>query len=286
MGLKSIQVIADLGEAGVVTSRPLRVFDVFSGLGGWSQAAKAHGHQVIHLDWEPSFGAELTMDVLEFVKEPQRYLNEAALKLGYIKQGEDWIPDLILLSPDCRGFSVASIGVMWETPYPPIPKHDTARLGMKLARAALDILAFYPEALYAIENPRGMMTNVFRFWNNWEPDWITYCRYGMDYQKPTRIWHNIPGLKLRPSCDSHPETGGWETDEQGVEWTLDRFGGRCHQRAERGSEKGVQGLEDAETRSIVPYQLSEQVLRAALGLPDLDNGRKSIPDFEAVDSWV
>lgn len=284
--MKGIQVVTNLGDAGVLTSRPIRVLDVFSGLGGWSQAFKDNGHQVLHLDIDPQFGAELTMDILEFVKNPRHYLVEAAVKAGFIKSGESWEPDVILLSPDCRGFSVASIGLMWETPWPPIPKHDTSRLGMKLAQAALQVIDAFPEALWAMENPRGMMTNVLRFWKNWEPDWITYCRYGMDYQKPTRIWHNIPGLKLRPPCDSHPETGGWEADEEGVEWTLDRFGGRCHQRADRGSEKGIQALGDAETRSLVPYQLSQHVMRAALGLPDLDNGRKSITDYEAVTEWV
>lgn len=266
--------------------RKLRVLDVFSGLGGWSAPAIEQGHEVLHLDINPDFGAELTMDVLEFVKDPQKYLDAAAIKKGYIKPGEHWIPDLILLSPDCRGFSVASMGLMWENENPPVPKHDTARLGLRLARAALQILELYPEALYAIENPRGMMTNVLRHWKGWEPEWITYCRYGLDIQKPTRIWHNIPGLRLRPPCDSHPETGGWKTDENGVEWTLDRFGGICHLRAERGSDKGTQALEDAETRSIVPYQLAEQVLRAAQGLPDLDNGRKSVTNYEEVESWV
>lgn len=281
------QEIQVLGESPdfVLTSRPLRIFDVFSGLMGWSSAAKKYGAQVLHLDIEPEFGAELTMDILDFVKDPQRYLNEAALKKGWIRPGEDWVPDLILLSPDCRGFSVATIGMMWESPDPPIPKHDTARLGLKLADAALKILDFFPEALYAIENPRGMMTNVLWDWRKWTPNYITYCAYGMNYQKPTRIWHNIPGLKLRPPCQSHPNDG-WETDDGGIEWTLDRFGARCHLRADRGSEKGIQGLEDAETRSIVPEQLSEHVIRAALGLPDLDNGRKRVPDYEAVEEWV
>lgn len=225
----------------------MKVLDLFSGLGGWSQAFKDARHEVIHLDYEAKFKPELCMDIREFAKDPAKHLPEG------------WVPDVILASPDCRGFSVASIGKMWESSDPPVPKHDTARMGLELVHATLSVLDAFPSAYYAIENPRGMMTNVLRHLRGWEPEAITYCKYGETYQKPTRIWHNVPTFKPRPGCDAHPRNGV-ETDSDGVEWTLDKMGKRCHHRAARGSRTGIQGVKGASARALVPLELSRDLL--------------------------
>lgn len=185
--------------------RPLRVFHAYSGLDSWGVPFRDHGHQVITLDFNPAFGADLTMDIREFAKDPQRYLDEVAIKKGWIQPGEHWLVEIYCLGPDCKGLSVAALGKNWrlskDAGY--IMKTDSARNSVELVVIGLDLVPVLKPKFWILENPRailrkiGYRTGVGKF----ERVGVTYCAYGMPYQKPTDVWGTFPpSWKPRPMC--------------------------------------------------------------------------------------
>jgi len=67
----------------------MRVLDLFSGLGGFSEAFKDRGHFVITFDIDPDFHADWVCDVGELNTLPKA--------------------DAILASPPCQCFSMMSL---------------------------------------------------------------------------------------------------------------------------------------------------------------------------------
>lgn len=107
----------------------MRVLDLFSGLGGFSQAFRDRGHEVVTVDIDAEFRPSIRGDV--------RYLP--------IKRGAYF--DVILASPPCDEFSKASM-----------PWHrDTANpdKGMELVHAAIRVINDINPQFWVIENVRG-----------------------------------------------------------------------------------------------------------------------------------
>ena len=96
----------------LVFAKPLRVLDLFSGLGGWGAAFRDRGHDVTSIDYEPRFGSSLVLSVMD------------------IKALNGW--DVILASPPCECFSVMTIGRNWTREH--TPKTDKARHGTSSGR--------------------------------------------------------------------------------------------------------------------------------------------------------
>lgn len=188
----------------------MKVLDLFAGLGGWSSAFKERGHQVITLDLDPQFHTDIIADVLSLTS----------------KDLEDY--DVILASPPCESFSVASIGTHWGKQR--TPKTEQAKLHVKLAKHTYHLLINSKAILWVMENPRGMMRKVIAT----PSTTVTYCQYGFRYMKPTDLWYN-GSIGLKKKCSP---------------------GSSCHQSAPRGSRTGVQGIKNTPERSLVPYQLS------------------------------
>ena len=70
---------------------------------------------------------------------------------------------------------------------------------------------------------------------------ITYCQYGDTRMKPTDLWGTVKGWTPRPACKN---------------------GDKCHEAAPRGSRTGTQGLTGWVQRSMIPYELSKELLEA------------------------
>ena len=92
---------------------------------------------------------------------------------------------------------------------------------------------------YFIENPRGGLRKM-DFMQDLPRYTITYCQYGHNSMKPTDIWTNHPDPKFRPMCKN---------------------GQPCHEAAPRGSKTGLQGVKDKATRSIIPKELCEHIVK-------------------------
>lgn len=207
----------------------MRVLDLFSGTGGWSQAFLDRGHTVIRIDNDSQF-SDIPRTLIAHV--------ESIPVSDYI----DLLggpPDIILASPPCQGFSVASIGRMWLSPG--VPKHPTAKHGQFLLAQALDLIEALSPTYWWLENPRGMMRRMPEL-ALYPRTTVTYCRYGERRMKPTDLWGCWPSTwQPRAAChNGHPD----------------------HESAPRGSATGTQGIKGARDRAIIPYPLSLEVCLA------------------------
>ena len=189
----------------------MKILDLFSGLGGWSAAFKERGHQVDTVDINPEFKPTICMDIMDMTKEQVQ---------GY---------DLILASPPCECFSVASIGHHWgggKRKYE--PKTEEAKRAIALVQHLFQLVEGRP---YIIENPRGVMRKIAPI----KPTTtIWYCKYGDKRAKPTDIWTNRQ-FSFQPPCHN---------------------GAKNHEAAPRGAKTGTQGIKGSAERARIPYKLS------------------------------
>lgn len=213
----------------------MKVLDLFSGKGGFCAAFKERGHEVFTVDINKRFGCDLTADVLT--------LTPADLGSGY---------DIIIASPPCQCFSVASMGKHWGTPYG-TPKTQEARTAMLLVAHTMELLEKMNPEFWLVENPRGMMRKLPTM-QKYPRRTITYCQYGEKRMKPTDIWGVMPPtFQFRKSC---------------------RNGDKCHDAAPRGSKTGTQGIKGSADRAIVAYEFSKSICEAME--QHLTSGAKSV----------
>lgn len=236
------------------TGRPLRVLDLCSGLNGWTTAWRERNHNCLGLELEATFRPELNMDVRHLAKDPHALLD--------ILVARGWRPDVILASPPCEGFSVASIGKMWEqTPEGPKPKHETARYCLSVLEGVLEVNAKLQPAYIWIENPRGMMRKMPQM-AAFRRVTITYCAYGETRMKPTDLWGRWPETwQPRPMCTGSAKNGLVTLD--GRVFVLNNDGQPCHEHAPRGAKTGTQGIRGAENRAVVAHGLSLETCLAS-----------------------
>jgi hypothetical protein len=189
----------------------MKVLDLFSGLGGWSQAFRDRGHEVITVDIEPKFKPDICMDIMDMNELPAC--------------------DLILASPPCECFSVASISRHWTISKK--PKDEQTEQALKIMKKTFE-LCMKSGKHYFIENPRGMMRKMAPLRPTTT---VWYCRYGDTRAKPTDIWTNA-NIPWKPKCHN---------------------GCSDHESARRGSKGGTQGMSCSSKRAVIPYGLSEWV---------------------------
>lgn len=204
------------------------VFDFFAGTGSSTKAFADAGHTVITFEYDASFNTTETIDIMD--------LDAAELlkKYGH--------PDFVWASPPCTAFSVASIGHHWDNSSgTPQPRTEAAAYNQLLVKKAIDLIEeLKPTYGYLIENPRGMLRKL-PVVANLPRQTITYCQYGDSRMKPTDLWGEVKDWTPRQPCKN---------------------GDNCHEAAPRGSRTGTQGLKDAKIRSMVPAELSIELLAA------------------------
>lgn len=206
----------------------MKVLDLFAGMGGWSAPFAAAGHEVYRVDWDDRFDLELVADINTLLPEDL-----------------PWKPDLILASPPCECFSVASIGTHWgggARAYQ--PKTQAAQDALDLTRNTFNFIKQF-DVPYVIENPRGVMRKVGIYPQ--EPDVVWYCHYGEPVAKPTDLWHNLTTWKARPVC--HNQRKGHGPDCCCAD----------HQSAPRGAKTGTQGKGGAAIRAVIPKELARSI---------------------------
>jgi hypothetical protein len=205
----------------------LNVLDLFSGLHGWAEPFIDRGHRVVTTDIDPIFDCTITGDFLD----PK--VRETLMMFGPF--------DIVLASPPCEAFSVASIGTHWgggKGAY--VPKTERAELGIALLDATVEFCQS-ADTLFVIENPRGVMRKMESV-QSLDRRTVTYCQYGQRNMKPTDLFSNAFHLwEPRPPCKN---------------------GDSCHDAAPRGAKTGTQGIKGYALRSKIPYELALDVCLA------------------------
>ena len=143
----------------------MKILELFCGTKSIGKAARARGHQVYSLDFDPQFEADLTCDILTLADD------------HFCGQGFD----AVWASPPCTTFSVASIGKHWQQNPNGFhtPKTAAADIGLKILRKTEAIIrALHAEGQgvnYFMENPRGMMRKMTTFPESCRRT-VTYCK--------------------------------------------------------------------------------------------------------------
>lgn len=209
--------------------------DLFSGLGGFSEAFLHRGWTVYRYELNPYSAIEEIAD-------------DSITVIGDILEMDldqfPMNPDILVASPPCTTFSVASIRYHWEKLEDGTirPKSEACKTAIKLLEKTLQIIEYTKPKFWIIENPRAMMRRVMRdILNIGEPTVTTFwCSWGERNYKPTDLWGIIPPMEF-------PEPVSWE-------------------KAPRGSKKGTQGIKkDKECK--FPKELSVNSLRSIIPLP-------------------
>lgn len=201
---------------------PLKVLDLFSGLGGFSVAFKEYGHVVCTVDFDSKFTPDIVADIMT--------LRVSDLNPPY---------DIVLASPPCQCFSIASCSTHWVIPG--FPKTQEAKDAIQLVYKTLELIDDLNPKFWIMENPRGMLRKILK-----QPKaTITLCQYGDTRMKPTDLWGNFPDSIIRPKCKN---------------------GDSCHVRAPRGSKTpgSTQGYTDKAVRALIPRGLSEAILKSVM----------------------
>ena len=207
----------------------MNVLELFAGSRSIGKEAEKTGHNVFSIDINDFDKIDLVIDILNLNKDMIPF-----------------IPDVIWASPPCTTFSIASIGHHWKENKQ--PKTKEAIKGLQILNKTLEIFTWFPNAIFYMENPRGMMRKKIK---GIDRTTITYCSYGDIRMKPTDIWSNNiynifnpTGWKPRPKC----------------------FNGnkKCnHEEAPRGSKTGTQGLKDNFNRSKIPEELCKEIVEVS-----------------------
>jgi len=181
----------------------MKILELFSGTESFSKVAKERGHEIFTVDIEPKFNPSLSIDIMKL--EPNMIPFE---------------PDVIWASPPCQKFSIMTVYMNWTKEgdnY--IPKRKETIEAINIVKKTLELIKKFNPKFWFIENPRAMLRKQ-DFMPNDKRKTVTYCQYGFDYQKPTDIWTNLNSWNPKPKCS--PKS-------------------LCHERASRGSRKGIQG---------------------------------------------
>ena len=227
------------------------VCGLFTGLAGWEKPFIFNGDRVFMTDNNPKYSRYLTMteDILKVTPE------DIIEYLG----GK---PEVMVLSPPCTCFSIASAGTHWHKPVKDgvvehrEPKTDAARKAVEIVEHCLYLIEELNPTYWIMENPRGLMRKLPQLVGiNRATVW--YCQYGESRAKPTDIWGKWPeSFVPRPECSNSNHLPGKYCH---------------HDRQPRGYQakkdlkvldKGTQGLRGNALRSLIPKQLANQWFKA------------------------
>jgi len=202
----------------------MKTIEIYAGTKSFSKVAKRLGHDTLTIDNDQRLEPDICMDVRGLTSLPKA--------------------DLLWASPPCQGFSVAAIGHNWtggNGAY--IPKSDSARLSIELAKKTIDIIRQSKPKWWFIENPRGLLRKM-PFMQEFLDEMggvqrtISYCQYGDTRMKPTDIWTNATWWEPKHIC---------------------KHGDPCHDAAPRGSKTGTQGINGAKDRGAIPAELFKEI---------------------------
>ena len=152
----------------------MRALELFSGTKSLSKAAKALGWDTVSLDIDSKYSPDLCMNILDFDET---------------KYGKNDF-DFIWASCPCEAYSTARTVAK-------IPQEDAMEASDKLLTKTLQIIRYFGCA-YVIENPATSKLWKRDVAKSLEATITSYCCYGYNYRKDTKLASNIP--LVLPRC--------------------------------------------------------------------------------------
>lgn len=144
----------------------MKVLDLFSGLGGFSQAFKDRDHEVSTFDIDPRFNPTHVEDLRKITRlEPA---------------------DVILASPPCQCFSMMSFAKYWNRDN--TPKNEKAIEALELVKHTEKLMIEAKPQFRIMENPRAKLRKLI----GPPTATVTWCQYGAKVQKMTDFWGILP----------------------------------------------------------------------------------------------
>lgn len=210
----------------------MKVLDLYCGLKGWSQAFEDRSHDVITVDIDRKFKPTICKDIKQ-------------LHWKDLKPYEPF--DVILASPPCNCFSIASVYRHWEKETKR-PKDQETKDAISLIGHTINLILNLNPRWWILENPRGMLRNVLG-----KPQVTTYFaswQSSLERFLSNKAFHDKRKPNLKP------------TDLWGVLPSIEWNNPLKWEKAPRGSSKGTQGMKDREMRAKIPYGLSMAVCLA------------------------
>ena len=148
----------------------MKTLELFSGTGSVGKIAELYG-ETVSVDITNKFGYEPT--------------HLGSILTWDYKQYPPGYFDLIWASPPCASFS--QMLVISKTGDQIQQLMDT--IGLPLLNKALEIIDYFKPKHYCIENPDG--GRMKNYMAEYPFVRVSYCQYGYDYRKNTRLWTNI-----------------------------------------------------------------------------------------------
>jgi len=153
----------------------MKVLELFSGTGSVSKICKELGWEVYSIDIDDKFyPVDKKINILEW---------------DY--KSLDFKPDIIWASPPCNSFS--SMLFCSHTKEQQIDRIE--KEGLPLMDKTLEIIDYFKPKYYFIENPKS--GHMKEFIQGIPFIDVSYCMYGFQYRKHTRIWTNLEGFDAK-----------------------------------------------------------------------------------------
>ena len=215
----------------------MRALVLFKGTGSIDRALEAAGWEVTSLDILPKFKATFTEDIMTW--------NFEQFPPGHF--------DFVWASPVCTEFSCALT-----------TRPRDLEAGDRLAKKALEIIAYLKPQWWALENPQTGHLKSRPYMADLPFQDVCYCMYGFPYRKATRIWGNVPFV-ARPMCNKQNRCEAWLGNMHLVA-TNNRRPGRHPETSQRGPSRNYP--EDKGRSQTALYSMPPELCRevvAAMG---------------------
>ena len=143
----------------------MKVLDLFSGLGGFSQAFKDRGHQVTTIDINKEFNPDICKDIMKLTKKDFKGYN----------------CDIVLASPPCIEFSKSCMPKSWKS------VQKGCNPDTLLLQKTLKIIYWIDPKYWVIENVGGARPYFYPFLGK------PVKKIGSRY-----LWGNFPIIDVKP----------------------------------------------------------------------------------------
>ena len=159
----------------------MRVLELFKGSGSVTKVFEPSGHEVVSLDILAKFEPTHVCDILEFdyKQYPPKHF------------------DIIWASPECKIYSqLQTTNVGANRKFKTREELDAARLDhSKYVEKVLEMIEYFEPEEWYIENPYFSAMRYLDCMQGLTSYRFDYCRFGYEYQKPTRIWTSRTDLE-------------------------------------------------------------------------------------------